>query len=151
MFRVLFGELQTGRIKRLPYLGYSVLLSVLMIVFGLALAFLAGIGEMVLAGDLEAAQLHMSENFSLIAVLLFLFVSLTFLFAGINIMAKRFRDIGLAGWWMVLAVIVVTGFVAASVSDEASNILQTVIWIVLLLIPSNSVGSPTDLATSEKH
>jgi uncharacterized membrane protein YhaH (DUF805 family) len=151
MIRVLFGELQTGRLKRLPYLGYSVLLSVLMIVAGMALAYVAGIGEMLLAGDFEAAQAHMSENFSIVAVLLFIAVSLLFLFAGINIMAKRFRDIGLPGWWMVLAVIVVTGLVSVLVSDEASNILQTVIWIVLLLIPGDSVGSPTDLATSEKH
>ena len=151
MLKVLFGDVQAGRILRLPYLGYSVLLSVLMIVIGLGLAFAAGVGEHLIAGDLEAAQAHMSENFSLIAALSFVVVSVLFLFAGCNIMAKRLRDIGLPGWWMVLAIIILTGAVAVMVSDEASNILQTVIWIVLLLIPSNSLTSPTDLSTSEKH
>ena len=151
MFKALFGDIQTGRLLRLPYLGYSILISVLMIVFGLALAFAAGVGEYLIAGDMEAAQLHMSENFSIVSVLLFIVVSVLFLFAGCNIMAKRLRDIGLPGWWMVLAIVVVTGAVAVMVSDEASNILQTVIWIVLLLVPSNSLTSPTDLSTSEKH
>ena len=151
MFKALFGDIQAGRLLRLPYLGYSILISVLMIVFGLALAFAAGVGEHLISGDMEAAQLHMSENFSIVSVLLFIVVSVLFLFAGCNIMAKRLRDIGLPGWWMVLAIVVVTGAVAVMVSDEASNILQTVIWIVLLLVPSNSLTSPTDLATSEKH
>lgn len=151
MFKALFGDIQAGRLLRLPYLGYSILISVLMIVFGLALAFAAGVGEHLIAGDMEAAQLHMSENFSIVTVLLFIVVSVLFLFAGCNIMAKRLRDIGLPGWWMVLAIVVVTGAVAVMVSDEASNILQTVIWIVLLLVPSNSLTSPTDLSTSEKH
>ena len=151
MFKALFGDIQAGRLLRLPYLGYSILISVLMIVFGLALAFAAGVGEYLIAGDMEAAQLHMSENFSIVSVLLFIVVSVLFLFAGCNIMAKRLRDIGLPGWWMVLAIVVVTGAVAVMVSDEASNILQTLIWIVLLLVPSNSLTSPTDLSTSEKH
>jgi uncharacterized membrane protein YhaH (DUF805 family) len=151
MFKALFGDIQAGRLLRLPYLGYSILISVLMIVFGLALAFAAGVGEHLISGDMEAAQLHMSENFSIVTVLLFIVVSVLFLFAGCNIMAKRLRDIGLPGWWMVLAIVVVTGAVAVMVSDEASNILQTVIWIVLLLVPSNSLTSPTDLSTSEKH
>lgn len=151
MFKALFGDIQAGRLLRLPYLGYSILISVLMIVFGLALAFAAGVGEHLIAGDMEAAQLHMSENFSIVTVLLFIVISVLFLFAGCNMMAKRLRDIGLPGWWMVLAIVVVTGAVAVMVSDEASNILQTVIWIVLLLVPSNSLTSPTDLSTSEKH
>ncbi len=151
MFKVLFGDIQTGRLLRLPYLGYSILLSALMIVFGLALAYAAGVAEFLIAGDFEAAQAHMSENFSLVAVLLFIVVSVLFLFAGCNIMAKRLRDIGLPGWWMVLAIVILSGLVSVMVSDEASNILQTVIWIVLLLVPGNSLTSPTDLSTSEKH
>jgi uncharacterized membrane protein YhaH (DUF805 family) len=151
MFKTLFGDVQTGRLLRLPYLGYSLLLSVLMIVIGLGLAFAAGVGEHLIAGDLEAAQAHMSENFNLTVVLLFIVVSVLFLFAGCNIMAKRLRDIGLPGWWMVLAIIILTGAVSVMVSDEASNILQTVIWIVLLLVPGNSLTNPTDMSTSEKH
>jgi uncharacterized membrane protein YhaH (DUF805 family) len=151
MFKVLFGDVQAGRLLRLPYLGYSLLLSVLMIAIGFAIAYAAGVGEHLLAGDLDAAQAHMSENFSLPAVLTFLVVSVLFLFAGCNLMAKRLRDIGLPGWWTVLAIVILTGVVATMVSEEASNILQTVIWLVLLLIPGNALTSPTDLTTSEKH
>ena len=46
MFKTLFGDVQAGRLLRLPYLGYSLLLSVLMIVVGLSPAlgtFLAGV------------------------------------------------------------------------------------------------------------
>ena len=62
MLKVLFGDVQAGRLLRLPYLGYSVLLSVLMIVAGLGLAFAAGVGEYLIAGDLEACLLYTSPS-----------------------------------------------------------------------------------------
>ncbi len=145
MLGTYFGEIKTGKLKRLAYLRYSILLNiiVLAIVFG-AIAFVAGI-ENLSAGNLQETQAKLMQNFgrpAMIAVLLFgAFVA----FANINLMAKRFRDMGLAGWWSVLAVIVlsaVVGTVFQSPDPETPalipGILNAVVWIILLLVPSNA-------------
>ncbi len=56
-------------------------------------------------------------------------------------MAKRVRDIGLPGWSMVAAVVVLTAMVTYWVSDDAGNGLHTIVWIVLLLVPGNAVSA----------
>ena len=66
-----------------------------------------------------------------------------FVFVGGNIMAKRIRDIGLPGWWMVLAIFLVSGAVSYGISDHLSNGLNTLIWLVLLLVPTNALAKAT--------
>ena len=39
MFRTYFGDLRTGRLARLPFLGYLLLLTVLFTLFGMGIAF----------------------------------------------------------------------------------------------------------------
>jgi uncharacterized membrane protein YhaH (DUF805 family) len=56
--------------------------------------------------------------------------------AGANIMAKRIRDIGLPGWWSVLAIVVLTGVVSVAISAQASNGLYLLITLTLLLVPT---------------
>jgi len=144
MFKALFGEVKHGQMARLPYLGYSVMLSILMLGFGFAMAYAIGVAEHMLAGNIEIAKEVLRENFSLPFLLLFLLMSVVFLYAGCNIMAKRFRDIGLAGWWMVLAVLVFTGVLSAVVSEQAGNITQTLIWILILLLPGKLLTRDAD-------
>ena len=76
--------------------------------------------------------------FTLPAMIVFAVIMPLFLFMVANIMAKRIRDIGMPGWWSVLAIIVITGIVSYMVSNEVSNGLSTLIWVVLLLVPSNA-------------
>ena len=54
-------------------------------------------------------------------------------------MAKRFRDIGLPGWWMVLVVFILSALVSYFVSENASSGFSLLVWIALLLIPGNAL------------
>ena len=137
MIKALFGEVKTGRLMRLQYLGYSLLLSLLMFGFGMAVVLAIGASEHIIGGDLQQDQLR--EMFTLPVMLVMAVVMPLFVFIGSNIMAKRIRDIGLPGWWMVLAIFVVSGVVSYMISDEISGGLNTLIWVVLLLVPSNAL------------
>jgi len=143
MIKALFGDVKTGRLMRLQYLGYSVLLSVLMFGFGFAVVAAIGAGEHIIGGDLQQAQVQLRERFTLPAMLMFAVMMPLFVFIGANIMAKRIRDIGLPGWWMVLAIFVISGVVSYMVSNEVSNGLNTLIWVVLLLVPGNALAKRT--------
>ncbi len=136
MFKVLFGDVSNGRLMRLPYLGYSLLLVALMMGFMFAVILAIGAGEQIIGGDLQQAQDKLREWFTLPAMLLFGLATALFAFGGANIMAKRIRDIGLPGWWLVLGIVVLTGIVSYVVSSEMSSSLHTLIWVVLMLIPT---------------
>ena len=139
MIKALFGEVKTGHLMRLQYLGYSVLLSLLMFGFGMAVVLAIGASEHIIGGDLQQAQDQLREMFTLPVMLVMAVVMPLFVFIGSNIMAKRIRDNGLPGWWMVLAIFVVSGVVSYMISDEISGGLNTLIWVVLLLVPSNAL------------
>ena len=140
MFKALFGNIINGRLMRLPYLGYSLLLVLFM--FGIMFAIVLAIGgaEQLIDGDLQQAQDQLRERFTIPFFIVFGLVMALLIFAGSNIMAKRIRDIGLPGWWMALAFAVLSGVVSVAVSQQASSGLHTLIWILLLLIPGNAVG-----------
>lgn len=140
MFKVLLGDVRDGRLQRLPYLGYSVLVVVLILGFGIAVAVIAGVGEQIIGGDIQAAQDRLREWFALPAMLLIMVVMVLFLFMSANLMAKRIRDIGWPGWWGVLGIVVLTGIVSSLISEEAGNGLHTLFWVLLLLIPGNIVA-----------
>jgi uncharacterized membrane protein YhaH (DUF805 family) len=139
----LLGDIKTGRLMRLQYLGYSLLLSLLMFGFGFAVITAIGAGEHIIGGDLQQAQDKLREMFTLPVMIVFAVASAFFLFAGANIMAKRLRDIGLPGWWLVLAIFVISGVVSYQVSNEVSSGLNTMIWVVMLLVPGNAFAKRT--------
>ena len=143
MIKALFGDIKTGRLMRLQYLGYSVLLSLLMLGFGFAVVAAIGAGEHIIGGDLQQAQDQLRETFTFPLMLVMAVVMPLFVFIGANIMAKRIRDIGLPGWWMVLAIFVISGVVSYMISNDVSNGLNTLIWVVLLLIPGNALAKGT--------
>ena len=138
MIKAILGDVKTGRLMRLQYLGYSLLVYLLMFGFVFLVILAIGAGEHIIGGDLQHAQDKLREMFTLPAMIVFAVIMPLFLFMVANIMAKRIRDIGLPGWWSVLAIIVITGIVSYMVSNEVSNGLSTLIWVVLLLVPSNS-------------
>jgi len=141
MIKTLFGEIRTGRLMRLQYLIYSLLLSLLMLGFAFAVVAAIGAGEQIIGGELEQAQDQLREMFTLPVMLVFAVVMPLFVFIGGNIMAKRIRDIGLPGWWMVLAIFVISAAVSYWVSENVSSLLNSVIWFVLLLVPSNALAT----------
>lgn len=143
MIKALFGEVKTGRLMRLQYLGYSVLLSLLMFGFGIAVVMAIGVGEHIAGGDLQQVQDQLLEQLTLPVMLVMAVVMPLFLFIGVNIMAKRIRDIGLPGWWTVLAVFIVSGVVSYLVSDNAGSIVNTLAWVAVVLLPGNALAKGT--------
>lgn len=94
MLKKLFGEITNGRLMRLPYLGYSLLLAALFLGFGIAVGLMIGTGEQLMGGDLQQAQAKLAEWLSIPFMVVFGLVVALIVFAGANIMAKRIRDIG---------------------------------------------------------
>lgn len=140
MLNIFFGDITGGRLKRLPYLGYSLLVFLLLIGFVFAVILAIGIGEHLIGGDLQQAQAKLREWFTLPFLIIFGLVMVLVLFVSANLKAKRLRDIGLPGWWSVLVIVVLTGVVSAAVSNQSSNGLYWLIWLALVLIPSNTFG-----------
>ncbi len=154
MLKVLFGDVKGGRLARLPYLGYIVLLVVISmaIVFGAIVA--VGGFERMMDGDIQQTQAMLMQNYGILGMILTMVVGLLLGFANINIAAKRIRDMGLPGWWTVLGIFVifiVVGLISPGEiivqngqtimqTSMPSNILQVVTFIILLLVPGNTFG-----------
>lgn len=138
MFKKIFGDVAKGQLLRLPYLGYSVLLFVLLAVFMIAIGLMIGGAEQMMGGDIQQAQDKLREWLTLPFMVIFSIVMAVFLFAGFNIMAKRIRNIGLPGWWSIVVIIVVGALVTAFVSQQAGSGLNTLIWLGLVLIPGKA-------------
>lgn len=143
MFRALFGNVKTGRLLRLPYLGYSLLIGVLVVVL-LMVFFMslvgAGATEHLMEGNFQEIQQELRERLGFAMIAVSVLVGIFFSFAGCNIMAKRIRDMGLPGWWTVLLIIVVPAVLSGVISMVVSNALHAILWLALLLIPSNAFG-----------
>lgn len=166
MLKVYFGEWGNGRLKRLPYLGYYVLLMFLFIAVMFAAIFTVGASEKFIGGDLVAAQQLLTDRFGMLAIVGFAALMITVLFAQVNILAKRIRDMGLPALWTILGILAVSMILnmlfpaqevaistevvqtaeatAASVSANStvpSMIVQgfdMIVFLCLLLIPSDT-------------
>ena len=136
MLTTYLRDTSQGRLQRLPYLGYSLLLQLALVLFIMAIVFALGLGEHVVGGDLAQAQSLLQEKFSTPLLLVCLLVGLLFTFANLNITAKRIRDTGLPGWRGV-AVIAVASVVLAMVLPQVASGFQTLCWVALLVIPSD--------------
>jgi uncharacterized membrane protein YhaH (DUF805 family) len=120
MLNVYFKEWGYGRLKRLPYLGYHILLMVLMMAVIIASIFAIGAAESVIGGDLAAAQEIISDKFGILAIFGFVVLIFVVMFAQINILAKRIRDMGLPALWTILGIIAVS--VALNIAFPAQEI-----------------------------
>lgn len=138
MVEIYFKNFMDGRLARLQYLGYSLLLTAIAFGIIIVLVFAMGAGEHLLGGDLTQAQDKLRGWFALPTVVLFSLGYLVLIVAGANIMAKRIRDMGLPGWWVVVAISLLVGGSTTASSEQAGGGLMTIIWIALLLIPSGA-------------
>jgi uncharacterized membrane protein YhaH (DUF805 family) len=136
MFKIFFGDITNGRLQRLSYLGYSLLLTVALFGIGLVIVLAIGAGEHIIGGNLQQAQDKLRVWFTMPFFFAFGLASFLFLFAAVNIMAKRIRDIGLPGWWMVLAIFVLEGIASYTIEEQAGSGMHTLVWLALLLIPT---------------
>ncbi len=137
MLNALIGDAKNGRLARLQYLGYSLLLFFFVFIFMLLTVMAVGVGEHILGGDLQEAQTQLREWFSLpFMIVLGIFMGVI-TFIGLNIMAKRIRDMGLHGWWLVVIIVVLESIISYYVSQQLSGGFHTFIWLLLIFIPSN--------------
>jgi len=136
MFKTLFGEPATGRLARLPYLGYWILLGLLGVIIAIGIGASIGVAENMVGGDIQQAQAQLRKHLGLPAVILVFAFGVLLLFGNLNLMAKRVRDMGLPGWWVVLGFVVLSAIISAGISERASGGLYFLFWISLLLIPT---------------
>ena len=151
MLTALFGDVKNGRLRRLPYVGYSLLMILLVFGFMFASILAIGVGEQVLGGDLQQAQDKMRSALGTPFIAIMGVFMLLVLFAELNLMAKRIRDIGLPGWWSVLVLVILSGIAGAAISDQADQAGQgfhLLLFILLALIPTGVFGGTGGTAGS---
>lgn len=113
-----------------------------MLGLGIAIGIGAAIGvaENLVGGDIQQAQSQLREQFGAPAIIVVGVIFLVLFLAHLNLMAKRVRDMGLPGWWTVLALIVVAALISGLVSQQASGAFNSLVWLALLLIPTGMLG-----------
>ncbi|WP_295586290.1 DUF805 domain-containing protein [uncultured Lamprocystis sp.] len=145
MFRAYFGGLRTGRLGRLPFLGFLLLLSVLFVLYGLGIAFGVGLAEQLIRMDLSAAPGDLLEQIDVTALALLGPLFLVFGFAKANLLAKRIRDMGLPGWWTLLVIALAAAGLGSAMhasdvplreSYPIHAVISGLLSLGLLLIPS---------------
>lgn len=170
MFKVYFGEWGSGRLRRMQYLGYYLLLMLLVIVIFAGAIFSVGAFENMAGGDIATMQQTLLSKLGIPLVIGMVIVMFGTMIAQVNILAKRIRDMGLPALWTILGLIAVsivlgilfpgeTVQVAAAATQSAdgnvttaalsathtqqsivTQIYDTVIFFALLLIPSDTFG-----------
>ncbi len=167
MLKVYFGEWGEGRLQRLAYLGYHVLLVFIIVAIFLGTIVAIGATEKFMGGDLIATQEMLSERFGLLAIFGIVVLMTGMLLGQINIMAKRIRDMGLPAAWTILGIVVISmilnmffpaqvvevstavvktveGMTAASTTQTATSpivqLFDTIVFLCLLFIPSDAFG-----------
>lgn len=140
MLKTLYGEITTGRLKRLAYLGYYILVSALIILVGFGIGASVGLAERLAGGGLEEARAAVWSQFGIIGITLIAAVFAALFFAHLNIAAKRIRDIGLPGWWIMLTIAVLGVFASIVGGGQLASGVNLLIFLSLLILPSDSFG-----------
>ena len=168
MLKTYFGEWGEGKLQRLPYLGYHILLMFLVVAIIVAGIFAVGAAENLIGGDLASTQKMLMDKFGIAAIIgisLLIFIAML---GQVNILGKRIRDMGLPVLWTIFAIIVlsiVLNFIfppqevaisasavqtangsAAVVSSVTQTnmivqIFDTILFLCLIFIPSNTFGN----------
>ena len=161
MLRTFFAEWRTGRVGRLAFIGYELLLFFTIFAATAMLIVLSGGAEYV--GILRFGE--MIETMGWAGLFGFFLIAVAWFAAHLNLIAKRFRDMGLPAWPTVAGVVSASvllswlfpaqGFVfeAASVLQNETlhtivrtessiggivkDLFDTIVFLMLLLTPSD--------------
>jgi len=140
MLKAFFKNFKNGRMGRRSFLGYSLLLALLLFVCTLISFFAMVFAREIGGGVCIGAQSKLRCWLTLIFVFVYLVGLVLIVLAEINIHAKRCRDIGLPGWWAVLTFTGLEVILSKTISTEAGSGLYILIFILLIFIPSNAVA-----------
>jgi len=169
MLKTYYGEWGTGKLQRLPYLGYHLLLMVLIMVIIIGTIFAVGAAENFIGGNLAETQTMLMDKFGFVAIAGIMVLIFAAMLGQINILGKRIRDMGLPVLWTILGIIVISlvlnvafppeevtlsaaavqsadgsATAVAASATTASMVVQIfdmLIFLCLLFIPSNAFGS----------
>lgn len=154
MLEIFFGAITTGRLERLPFVGYNLLLILVGILISFGLFAILGTPEGAAAQGRDLQAL-LQEQMGWPLMGLFMILGLAFTFASLNLSAKRFRDMGLPGWWTLLGalalqllisslfpgqVVMVDGLQEVR-SSGPEALFQLLLLLVLIFTPSDFFGS----------
>ncbi len=169
MLKIYFGEWGDGRLQRLPYLGYHILLMVLVIaiIFGSIMAM--GAMENMVGASIVQTQTMLLEKMGILGIIGIVILIFATILGQINILGKRLRDMGLPVLWTILGIIALSMILnvlfppqevtmaAASIqtadgsasamaarSTTTSVVVQVfdmIVFLCLVLIPSDTFGA----------
>lgn len=140
MFKDLWGEVKGGRLQRLPYFYYSLMLFFFLILTGAVFSSLE-----VEEGMLGDAQPAFSGNLTMPLILAGALV--LYGITSMNIMAKRFRDTGLPGWWSTLGVAVIGPLLSQFVSAPVGIGFNLLAMLALFFMPSASFNKQQQMGS----
>jgi len=138
MFNIFFGEFQIGRLARLPYLGYYLALTLLIVLAGIGIGASVGIAERIGGGNMADTEAVIAEKFGLVGFLLIVAVLAVWLLVELNITATRIRDMGLPGWWVFLGGLIISALVSQFAGPQAVGIVNLLMFLALVLILSDA-------------
>ncbi len=141
MLNIYFGGLTDDRLGRLGFLACWLLLVVLLVTAGLLAGFGLGVADHLAGPGPEDTQTHLRDDLGLPFILVIWMVGLAFLFAELNICAKRIRHIGLPGWPATIVAGVVVVLVALLVSQRLGQGLAVLAWLALVSVPGGLAGT----------
>lgn len=144
MFKDLWGEVKEGRLQRLPYFYYFLMLNFFNGILIFAVLRYVEVEE----GMLDGGQSAFAGNLT-IPLLLLGYVLLYFITA-MNIMAKRFRDTGLPGWWSALGVVVIGVLLSQFVSAPVVSGFHLLAMLALFLVPSASFNKQQQMGADSE-
>lgn len=145
MLTKLFGEVTTGRLARLPYLGYSILLNVIWILGLSAVIITIGGAELFIDGDIQQAQQVISDRLALPFIMIFIPFILLIIYGSLNVVAKRIRDMGFPGWITLIITGILVMVISFYVSEDMSNLFGIIFALLLLFVPGSRSGSSYEL------
>jgi len=169
MLKIFYGEWGTGKLQRLPYLGYHLLLIVLIIAIIMGTIFTVGAAENFMGGNLAETQKMLMDKFGFVAIAGIMVLIFAAILGQLNILGKRIRDMGLPVLITIIGIMIVSlilnialppqevamsaaavqtadGSVAAVATATTTpnvivQIFDMIVFLCLLFIPSNTFGS----------
>ena len=139
LLTTLFNGIAEGKLTRLPYLGYSILILILPLIFSLLIVSLIGAGENIVRGNLQEAQDQLRNWLGIPFIIVSIIFFISIIYIGLNLLVKRIRDIGLPVLLTLIVVILVGGFInfLFHYPSEISLVFNTIIFILLIITPTN--------------
>ena len=169
MLKTYFGEWGTGKLQRLPYFGYHILLIVLIIAIIMGTIFSVGAAENFIGGNLAETQKMLMGKFGFVAIAGIMVLIFAAILGQLNILGKRIRDMGLPVLMTIIGIMLISlilnialppqevaisaaavqtadGSAAAVATTTTSTnifvqIFDMIVFLCLVFIPSNTFGN----------